>query len=79
MPVFATFDSASYYGACPNVSKTPPSSPLDKKAFGRLAADCSCQDVSFGGVIDLPPVSDDAEPYPKVRTALRSASARLRR
>jgi hypothetical protein len=41
MPVFAVFDSAAYYGCCPNTAGTPPSSPLDKGAF-RLRADCRC-------------------------------------
>jgi hypothetical protein len=41
MPIFAVMDSAAYYGCCPNVSGTPPSSPLDKGAF-RLHADCRC-------------------------------------
>lgn len=75
MPVFATFDSAAYFGACPNVARTagtpPTGSPLDKGVFGRLAGDCSCQDASFGGVIDLPPVNDDAEAYPKASVEAR--------
>ena len=71
MPVFAVFDQAAYYGCCPNVSGTPPSSPLDKGAF-RLHADCSCHDASFGGVIDLPPLNDDTESFPKARGETRS-------
>ena len=71
MPIFATFDQGSYYGGCPNVARTPPSSP----GFGAmglgLKADCSCQDSSFGGVIDLQPVDDDAEPFPKARVTWR--------
>lgn len=45
MPIFAVMDSAAYYGCCPNVSGTPPSSPLDKGAF-RLHADCRCAGTS---------------------------------
>ena len=70
MPVFAVFDQAAYYGCCPNVSGTPPSSPLDKGAF-RLHADCSCHDASFGGVIDLPALNDDTESFPKARGETR--------
>ena len=83
MPVFATFDQSSYYGGCPNVAKsaTPPSSsPLDRGAFGRLQSDCTCHDTSFGGIIDLKPVNDEDEPFPKARRArgrgLRTGAAR---
>ena len=66
MPIFATFEQQSFFGACPNVSRTPPSSPgAGVLGGGQLKTDCCCQDTSFGGVFDLPPLTDDTEAYPK--------------
>ena len=66
MPIFATFEQQSFFGACPNVSKTPPSSPgAGVLGGGQLKADCCCADTSFGGVFDLPPLTDDTESFPK--------------
>ena len=66
MPIFATFEQQSFFGACPNVSKTPPSSPgAGVLGGGKLKTDCCCQDTSFGGVFDLPPLTDDTEAFPK--------------
>ena len=51
---------------CCAVSKTPPSSPgAGVLGGGLLKKDCCCQDTSFGGVFDLPPLTDDTEAYPK--------------
>ena len=48
------------------VSRTPPSSPgAGVLGGGLLKKDCCCQDTSFGGVFDLPPLTDDTESYPK--------------
>lgn len=73
MPVFAVFEQTSFFGACPNVSRTPPSSPGAGVLGGgsQLRKDCCCHDTSFGGVFDLPPLSDDTEAFPKASVQAR--------
>jgi len=65
---FATFDSASFYGSCPNKG-TFGSSPRSPTSFPKIAiSECSCCDASFGGVRELPNNADDGEACPRVRS-----------
>lgn len=63
--MFATFDAQSYFGSCPNIAVSPPNSFSNSSFMHRN--NCTCTDGSFGGVIDLAPVDDLDETYPKAR------------
>ena len=78
MAFYATFDSSSYYGSCPNrclgKSNSPTASSPAKHALSFTRQECSCADTSFGGVFGLTNLDDDStESYTKVVPDVESA------